>query len=133
MQQKTDLILTDSPLIHSLLHELRLSLHELREISRYMLNGLKSKNHHEVVVDEVEEVIKLQMIVKIKMIQEKKSPLYPPLPKGGSSSQNDKMKPPLLREVPTLRLRMGRRRDLHRNSKMLMNLQKKNELQLCLR
>ena len=48
------------------------------------------RNLDEVVDDEVEEVAEVQMIVKIKMIREKKSPLYSPLPKGGSSSQNDK-------------------------------------------
>ena len=60
-----------------------------------VMNDIKSKetnvkrfqiNLDEVVDDEVDEVVEVQMIVKIKMIQKKKSPLYPPLPKGGSNS-----------------------------------------------
>ena len=48
------------------------------------------RNLNEVVDDEEDEVAEVQMIVKIKMIQKKKSSLYFPLPKWGSSSQNDK-------------------------------------------
>jgi hypothetical protein len=62
-----------------------------------------------------------------KKIQEMKSYLYLHLRKGGSSSQNDRMIPPLLREVPSLKLRMGRY--LPQNSSKHISLHMKIELQ----
>ena len=113
--------------IHSLLHELQLSQHELLEISLYMPNGLKIKSLHDQV-DEVVEVATLQ--TKIKILQITPQSQMWQLPLKVEHNEIAMMVRPFQGEI-RLQPRGVLHKTIHRNSKKLMNLQKKNELQLC--